>query len=78
MLEMVGHPVAVNPDRVLTKVAKDRGWEILEFKETTKVSRPYLLRTLRNAGLLMALLAGGAMPFVGRSIVRRRRIGQLN
>jgi HAD superfamily hydrolase (TIGR01490 family) len=78
MLEMVGHPVAVNPDRVLTKVAKDRGWKILEFKETTKVSRPYLLRTLRNAGLLMALLAGGAMPFVGRSIVRRRRIGQLN
>jgi len=27
MLEVVGHPVAVNPDRELARVAKDRGWE---------------------------------------------------
>jgi HAD superfamily hydrolase (TIGR01490 family) len=73
MLEMVGHPIAVNPDRVLTKVAKERGWEILEFSQTTKVSRPYLVRTLRNAALLVAVLAGGSAPFVGRSLLRRRR-----
>ena len=28
MLEAVGHPVAVNPDRVLAKVAKEREWEV--------------------------------------------------
>src|SRR3954471_263742 len=31
MLEAVGHPVAVNPDRVLLKVARDRGWEVRSF-----------------------------------------------
>jgi len=31
MLEVVGHPVAVNPDRVLAKTAKERGWEIMQF-----------------------------------------------
>src|SRR5690606_26812672 len=28
MLSAVGHPVAVNPDRELAKVAKQRGWPI--------------------------------------------------
>ena len=31
MLEAVGHPVAVNPDRVLARLARDRGWEIRHF-----------------------------------------------
>jgi HAD superfamily hydrolase (TIGR01490 family) len=31
MLECVGHPIVVNPDRVLSTVAKDRGWEMLQF-----------------------------------------------
>ena len=30
-LEAVGHPVAVNPDRRLRRVARDRGWPVLEF-----------------------------------------------
>jgi len=33
-LEVVGHPVAVNPDRELRRVAASRGWRILEFSET--------------------------------------------
>jgi HAD superfamily hydrolase (TIGR01490 family) len=31
MLETVGHPVAVNPDRALLKEAESRGWEIRTF-----------------------------------------------
>jgi HAD superfamily hydrolase (TIGR01490 family) len=31
-LEVVGRPVAVNPDRALRRVAAKRGWPILEFK----------------------------------------------
>jgi HAD superfamily hydrolase (TIGR01490 family) len=38
MLEAVGHPVAVNPDRELARVARQRGWEIRHF------SRPVRLR----------------------------------
>ena len=31
-LEAVGHPVAVNPDRRLRRVAARRGWPVLEFR----------------------------------------------
>ena len=31
MLQTVGHPVAVNPDKALLKVATERGWEIRVF-----------------------------------------------
>jgi HAD superfamily hydrolase (TIGR01490 family) len=33
-LEAVGHPVAVNPDRALRKIAAARDWPILEFRGT--------------------------------------------
>ncbi|MBN2168531.1 MAG: HAD-IB family hydrolase [Actinobacteria bacterium] len=36
LLEAVGHPVAVNPHRSLTRVAKQRGWPIMRFKEYAK------------------------------------------
>jgi HAD superfamily hydrolase (TIGR01490 family) len=39
MLEAVGNPVAVNPDRDLREVAEERGWQIMEFE------RPVTLRT---------------------------------
>ena len=32
-LEAVGTPVAVNPDRGLRKIARERGWQVLEFSE---------------------------------------------
>jgi HAD superfamily hydrolase (TIGR01490 family) len=32
-LESVGHPVAVNPDRRLRRIAAARGWPVLEFRE---------------------------------------------
>lgn len=32
MLEVVGHPAAVNPDRALRREASKRGWTILDFK----------------------------------------------
>lgn len=37
MLEAVGHPVAVNPDRLLLKVARDRGWEIRRFDQPVRL-----------------------------------------
>lgn len=30
-LETVGHPVAANPDRRLRRIARDRGWPVVEF-----------------------------------------------
>ncbi|MFP4634638.1 MAG: HAD family hydrolase [Nitriliruptoraceae bacterium] len=36
MMELVGHPVAVNPDRPLETVAQQRGWPMVEFARRTK------------------------------------------
>ncbi|MDQ6649256.1 MAG: HAD-IB family hydrolase [Actinomycetota bacterium] len=38
MLEAVGHPCAVNPDKALRRTAGERGWPVLEF------ARPVRLR----------------------------------
>ncbi|MDP8970525.1 MAG: HAD-IB family hydrolase [Actinomycetota bacterium] len=54
ILQLVGHPVAVNPDRSLMSVAHRRGWPVVEFnrqaKQAAKVSA---------AGTLVVAGAGG-------------------
>ncbi len=37
MLEVVGHPVAVNPDRVLNRYAREHEFEILHFSQTVSL-----------------------------------------
>jgi HAD superfamily hydrolase (TIGR01490 family) len=37
MLEVVGHPVAVNPDRELARIAKEREWEIRSFTHKVRL-----------------------------------------
>ncbi len=37
MLEAVGHPVAVNPDRDLSRVAAERGWEVRHFSHKVRL-----------------------------------------
>lgn len=34
LLELVGHPHVVNPDRQLRKIARDRAWPVLAFSQT--------------------------------------------
>jgi HAD superfamily hydrolase (TIGR01490 family) len=36
MLEAVGHPHAVNPDRELRRVARERGWPVLAFTDRSR------------------------------------------
>ncbi len=38
LLELVGHPVAVNPDSGLESVARERGWPIVVFARKTKLA----------------------------------------
>jgi HAD superfamily hydrolase (TIGR01490 family) len=63
MLEAVGHPVAVNPDGTLARVARERGWDVLRFDR--------LGRRLKTAAALGA--AAGAGGIGGVAIVRRMR-----
>jgi HAD superfamily hydrolase (TIGR01490 family) len=37
MLELVGHPVAVNPDRELARIARERDWEIRYFQRPVRL-----------------------------------------
>jgi HAD superfamily hydrolase (TIGR01490 family) len=60
MLRAVGHPVAVNPDRELARVARDEGWDVMRFET--------LGRRLKIAAGLIGVAAAGA---VGRRAARR-------
>ncbi len=61
MLRLVGHPVAVNPDRDLERVARDEGWEVMHFER--------LGRRLKGAAALVAM---GLVGHAGRTAVSRR------
>jgi HAD superfamily hydrolase (TIGR01490 family) len=37
MLEVVGHPVVVNPDRALARIARERGWEVRQFTKPVRL-----------------------------------------
>ena len=49
MLRLVGHPVAVNPDRPLARFAREEGWEVVRLER--------LGRRLRAAGAVTAAAA---------------------
>ncbi|MDX6657739.1 MAG: hypothetical protein QOH62_2532 [Solirubrobacteraceae bacterium] len=60
MLRAVGHPVAVNPDAELSRVAREEGWDVMTFET--------LGRRLKVAAAFVAFTAvGGA----GRRVTRR-------
>jgi HAD superfamily hydrolase (TIGR01490 family) len=64
MLEAVGHPVVVNPDRELMRIAQDRGWEVRHFV------RPVRLRDrvpMPHPGLAAA--AGAVIAATGGALV---------
>jgi HAD superfamily hydrolase (TIGR01490 family) len=55
-LEAVGHPVVVNPDRELRRIAADRGWPVLEF---SRRAYPHARRRVPPA-FVAAAVAGAA------------------
>jgi HAD superfamily hydrolase (TIGR01490 family) len=62
-LEVVGRPVVVNPDAALRRIARERGWPILQFDELAFPAA----RRLRPALLGIPLALGaGAMVLVAR------------
>ena len=67
MLEAVGHPVAVNPDRVLAKVAQERDWEVMQFTKPIRlrdrVSVPRLSITTAAAGVTAAASVGALLAW---------------
>ncbi len=78
MLQAVGHPVAVNPDRELRKEAEARGWDIRDFRRPVRL-RARLAQTATHprtqvtAGVVAAVVAA---VIVGWLVIRSRAAGR--
>ncbi|HEX2084208.1 MAG TPA: HAD family hydrolase [Solirubrobacteraceae bacterium] len=65
MLRAVGHPVAVNPDAPLLRIAREEGWEVMRFER--------LGRRLKIVAAAIAMAAAGGF---GREVAARRTTGR--
>lgn len=76
MLEEVGHPCAVNPDRALRKEASLRGWPVLGFSRPVplreRISAPSGAAVATSVALGLSALAAGALAYAVTSAVLRR------
>jgi HAD superfamily hydrolase (TIGR01490 family) len=69
MLEAVGHPHAVNPDRELRAVALERGWPVLGFQRPTSLRD----RLRSNVPAPALAFAGAAIVVLAVAWIRARR-----
>jgi HAD superfamily hydrolase (TIGR01490 family) len=71
MLDAVGHPVAVNPDRDLRREAEKRGWQIRDFRRPVRL-RQRLPRVSAPSPSVAAVAGAVALAIVGTWIYLRR------
>lgn len=62
MLEMVGNPVAVNPDRPMKKKALEAGWDMRVFKDPVPL---FTMPNAREVGIGASVVAGLAALVAG-------------
>lgn len=75
LLEAVGHPTAVNPDRGLRRVAAERGWPILEFRHPVPLGQRLRDRpAVPVAAAAIGLGLGVALGFAWYGRHRRMRM----
>ena len=80
MLEVVGNPVAVNPDRELRAIAEERGWEVLGFRNPVRLRTrlasavPPPRTSLIAAAVGVAVMAGVVVWITVRSRDGRRDV----
>lgn len=71
MLEVVGHPFVVNPDKELRRIAAERHWPVLGFVRPVALRSRFQLPPARPT--LAALAVGGAVAAGGVLWANRRR-----
>jgi HAD superfamily hydrolase (TIGR01490 family) len=74
MLESVGHPVAVNPDRDLRRVAEKRGWQIRDFRRPVRLRQRF--PQVHAPSPALAVATGAAAALLGWVLVRRAVAGR--
>jgi HAD superfamily hydrolase (TIGR01490 family) len=66
MLRAVGHPVVVNPDRALERIAREEGWQIMRFDKLAR-------RIKLGAAVGVVGLVGAGAGGVAAARLRQRR-----
>jgi HAD superfamily hydrolase (TIGR01490 family) len=64
MLEAVGHPVVVNPDRALLRVARERGWEVRRFVKPVRLRDRVPMPSATTAAASGGVTAAAALAAV--------------
>ncbi len=76
MLEQVGHPAVVNPDRALRKEAAARDWPVLSFIRPVplreRIPAPSGAAVATSAALVLSALTAGALGYSVMSSALRR------
>src|SRR3990172_8969880 len=70
LLELVGHPHAVNPERELKGIAEERAWPILEFRRQVSLAKRLTRPVPLISGATVATVLGAAIAW---AMIRRRR-----
>lgn len=70
MLEAVGHPVVVNPDAELEKIAIERGWEVRRFESAVTLRDRMPTKTMSGVAV-----AGGVAAATYWAIKTRKKKG---
>ena len=65
MLSLVGHPVAINPDRRLSALAEEEDWQVRDFRTGRRAAR---------VGLLSAAGAGALAGGIAATIAVTRHL----
>ncbi|MGA8988351.1 HAD family hydrolase [Aeromicrobium sp.] len=75
MLEAVGHPFAVNPDKTLRRLAEDNGWPILTFARPVALRGRLGLHTRAGKAAAVAVAASAVGAITLALISRRKQRG---
>ncbi len=70
MLEVVGHPVATNPDKDLRALAKDRVWPVLDFRKPVDMAARETQQRNRAAGAAVGAAALGLAWYAAHRLRR--------
>ena len=73
LLETVGHPTAVNPDRALRRIATVRGWPTLAFRHPVPLSRRLRERPVVPVAAAVGVGVGVAIGLLWYARYRRAR-----
>ncbi len=66
MMEAVGNPVVVNPDKELRKIADEREWPIVEFQRPVSLGDPRRVPLISGATVAAAIAGAVAMALLRR------------